>query len=82
MYFVITDMAGGAPVNQAACNTVRDEYGLEMTVLYDKDNVLNTELGMRVNTADMVVTQGNVIDINGPWAIQTVENSLQKIFGY
>lgn len=39
-----------------------------MTVLYDPDGVTESVLDMRVNTADMVLTQGNVIKCSATYS--------------
>ncbi len=79
MYLVVTAMTGGRPVDQAACASVRDEYGLMIPVLYDKDNVLNGQLGMRVNAGKLVVSRGNVIEANAPLAMSSIESTIDAV---
>ena len=83
MWFVITAQSDSStPPSAEYCQMIKERYGLEMTVLYDPDGVTNSALDMRVNTADMVLTRGNKIVTNGPWAFFVVEDALQRIYGF
>ncbi len=81
MWFVITSTESGHPPTTDTCQGYRDEYGLEMTVLIDPDGVTESGLNMLPNSDDMVLSEGNVIELNGPWAPETVEEKLDSIYG-
>lgn len=81
MFFVVTRTLGYEDPSPADCVRIRDTYGLNMPVLVDTDNVLETQLGMRPNTSDMVMSQGNVIETNGPWAFFSVEPVIRRVLG-
>ncbi len=82
-WIVITAASGGRAVDTATCNRIIAEYGIDtpgVRVLIDPTGQTNSVLGMRTNTADMVMKRGNEIEINGPWAWITVEGGLQRAF--
>lgn len=81
MYFVITQTERSEQPDAAFCQRVRDQYGLTMPVLYDRDGVTNSVLGMRVNTADLVMRRGGLIVVNGPWAEFTVRTAIEGGYG-
>jgi len=80
MWFVITSTESGQPPTAETCRAYRDQYGLEMTVLFDPDSVTESALDMLPNSDDMVLSQGNHIELNGSWATETVENVLDSMF--
>ena len=82
MWFVITATSDTQPPGRRDCQTMKERYQLEMTVLYDANSVTNSVLGMRANTADMVLGEKNKIVTNGPWAFAIVENALRDIYGF
>lgn len=82
-WIVLTAVSGGGTVDAAACSRIRDQYAIDtpgVTVLFDPTGETNSVLGMRVNTADMVMKPNNEIVINGPWAWITVEGGLNRAF--
>jgi hypothetical protein len=81
MRFVLTETGTGGKPGPADCARVRNAFGLTMPVLYDRDGVLESKLGMRVNSADLVVRAGGKIVINGPWAEFTVRTALEGGYG-
>ena len=81
MLFVITQTRDVAQPTAASCQEIRERYGLTMPVLYDPEGVTNSVLGMRVNTADLVMREGGLIVINGPWAEFTVTTAIEGGYG-
>jgi hypothetical protein len=82
-WIVVTAVSGGGSVDAAACQRIRDQYAIDtpgVTVLFDPTGETNSVLGMRVNTADMVMKPNNEIVINGPWAWSTVADGLNRAF--
>jgi Redoxin len=82
MWFVITSTESGQPPTVDTCRNYRDKYGLEMTVLFDPDGVTESKLNMLPNSDDMVLSQGNLIVLNGSWGIAAVENSIDSFFDH
>jgi hypothetical protein len=82
LWFVITAKASMEAPDAAYCNLVTEQYGLTMPVLYDPTGVTESTLGLRVNAGSLLLQQGNVIELNGPWAISMIQDSLQSTFGY
>ena len=72
----------GQPPTMETCRAYREQYGLEMTVLFDPDGVTQSGLNMLPNSDDMVLSQGDHIELNGSWGIETVENVLDSMFGH
>ena len=81
MYFVITETERRERPDAAFCQRVRDQYGLTMPVLFDRDGLTNSVLGMRENTADLVMRRGGLIVVNGPWAEFTVRTAIEGGYG-
>jgi hypothetical protein len=80
MWLVITSTESGQRPTTETCKAYRDQYGLQMTVLIDPDGVTESGLSMLPNSDDMVLRQGNYIELNGSYAIETVESALDGIF--
>ena len=82
MYFVVTAPASyDVAPTQDTCAAYRDQYGLKMKVLFDPDGVTTSKLNMKINSGDLVLTRGAVIDINTA-DHAAVDSALAEIFGF
>ncbi|MFW5740970.1 MAG: peroxiredoxin family protein [Myxococcota bacterium] len=81
MWFVVTAPASPGTPTQDTCATYRDQYGLQMNVLYDPEGATQSLLGMRINSGELVLSNGAVIEINTT-GVAATESTLQSIFGY
>ena len=61
---------------------MRELYQLNMPVLYDPTGVTQSMLQLQPNSASLVMSQHDVIELTGPWALPIVEDELQSIFGH
>lgn len=78
----MTAQASGAPPDAAFCQLVTEQFGLSMPVRYDPDGVTQSELGLRPNSGELVLTQGNVIETKTWGAHAAVPDTLAGIFGF
>jgi hypothetical protein len=82
MWFVVVATASHGAPDAAYCQTVADLYGLTMPVLFDPSGATQNVLNMRANGGQLVMSQGNVIEMNGGPDHQAVESALETIFGF
>ncbi len=81
MYFVVTGPnTPGAPT-QADCANYQNQYGLEMTVLFDEAAAAQSELGVRVNSGYLVLSRGAFIETNTTGG-SDAQSALKDIFGF
>jgi hypothetical protein len=84
MYFVITSMSHTQDYpDKADCAAVKKQFGLVMPVLFDPDGLTKSKLNMELNTADLVMKQGNIIVVEpNQWALAApVEPSIRQLLG-
>lgn len=81
MWFVVTSPATSGMPTQETCANYRDQYGLQMNVLYDPEGATQSALEMRVNSGELVLSRGALIEVNTT-GVASTEAKLQQIFGY
>lgn len=82
-YVVLTATSGGGAVNNASCQRLRDQYGIDtpgVTMLQDPNGEMNSVLGMRTNMASLVMKRNNEIMLSGPWGWSTVSREIGNAF--
>lgn len=59
MFFVVTETDDGDPADATFCRTIRDQYRLEMPVLFQPEGQFPTALGVPPNEVHFVMGRGN-----------------------
>lgn len=59
-----------------------EQFGLAMPVRFDPDGALANVLDMPVNSGELVLTQGNIIETKTWGAHASLGDTLEDIFGF
>ena len=79
LLFVISDTTQGPP-DAAYCSLLKDQYNLEMPVVFDTNETVRKQLKVELNAGVMVGTKGMVITLKEHAGIKTIDWELKKIF--
>lgn len=79
---MVTQTASHDSPDAAYCQTVQQQYGLAMPVLFDPNGVTQSVLDMRINGGELVMSTGNIIEFNGGPDHPAVADTLESIYGF
>jgi hypothetical protein len=82
MWFIITEKSDTTTPSRRFCQSVKEQFGLEMNVLFDIDGATTSVLGMPPNSTHMLLGEKNKIIASEPGAFFVIKNGLEQIYGF